>query len=65
MESVADMAKNSVAAARQDDRCVTLVLVNVNVSWRARPDSPRADVEKMVVLAEAPVKVNAIAGQFL
>ena len=59
VEPVADKAMSLVAAARQDVHRVALVLVSV--SWRARPGSPRADEGKMVRLAEAPVKENAIA----
>ena len=59
MEPVADTAVSPVVAARQDVRRVALVLVSV--SWRARPGSPRVDEEKMVLLAEAPARANAIA----
>ena len=59
MEPVADKAMSLVAAARQDVHRVALVLVSV--SWRARPGSPRVDEEKMALLAEAPVRANAIA----
>ena len=63
MEPVPDTAVRPVVVARQDVRRVALVLVNV--SWRTRPGSPRADEEKMVLLAEAPVRANAIADLFL
>ena len=63
MEPVADTAVSPVVAARQDVRCVALVLVKL--SWRTRPGSPRVAEEKMVFLAEAPVRANAIADLFL
>ena len=60
---MADTAVYPAVAARQDDRCVALDLVNV--SWRARPGSPRVVGKKMVLLVEAPARASATADLFL
>ena len=59
MEPAPDVAANLVVAARQDVRHVAPDLVNV--SWRARPGSPRVVEGKQVILAEALERANATA----
>ena len=58
MELVLDTA--AVVADRHDAHRV--VQVPANVSWRARPGSPRVEEEKTVAAAEAPARANATDG---